>query len=196
MVFSNLHVSLVSACSGTGSATAAAPTTTTAQGSTTTTSSAPTSSPTSGTGTCGTVAAWASTAIYKAGDQVAYKDQIYKAGWWTLNDIPGGSTGVWTVVGPCSAKSKFVPTVADKRELKSPKKTRGLAKRDSKLLYSRKSRWGFPVTWKQRVDRGALVFLNHIGACKRNWSAEESYYEQNLVARGKRFSPLSLSSVY
>jgi chitinase len=153
-LFSNLHVFLVSACSGAGSGTTAAPTTTksviptttTAQGSTTTTSSAPTSSPTTGTGTCGTVAAWASTAVYKAGDQVAYKGQIYKAGWWTLNDIPGGSTGVWTVVGPCSAKSKFVPTVAEKREIKSPKKTRGLAKRDNKLLYSRKLRGGVKVT--------------------------------------------------
>ncbi|KAI8096576.1 glycoside hydrolase family 18 protein [Halteromyces radiatus] len=121
----------ISACSGSGSSSASSTISTGASssssaaasstsgsksvtngGSTSTSSStAPTSSSSNGSssGSCGTVSVWSNTAIYKAGDQVAYKGQIYKAGWWTLGDTPGGSVGVWTVVGSCSPQSTVAP---------------------------------------------------------------------------------------
>ncbi|ORZ14005.1 glycoside hydrolase superfamily [Absidia repens] len=57
---------------------------------------------------CGSVSAWSDTAVYKSGDQVAYNHQIFKAGWWTLNDIPGGAVGVWTAVESCTSQSKLL----------------------------------------------------------------------------------------
>ncbi|CAO3589663.1 unnamed protein product [Absidia cylindrospora] len=57
---------------------------------------------------CGSVSAWSDTAVYKSGDQVAYNHQIFKAGWWTLNDIPGGAVGVWTAVDSCTSQSKLL----------------------------------------------------------------------------------------
>ncbi|KAI8334316.1 glycoside hydrolase family 18 protein [Chlamydoabsidia padenii] len=106
----------ISACSGSTTTTPATTSSSTSKGpTTTTTSSAP--SPTNGSGSCGAVTVWSNTAIYKAGDQVAYNNKIYKAGWWTLGDTPGGSAGVWTVVGNCSPNSRVgLPSV--KRESK------------------------------------------------------------------------------
>ncbi|ORX46512.1 glycoside hydrolase family 18 protein, partial [Hesseltinella vesiculosa] len=74
--------------------------------STTTTSSSASSTPTSGSSSCGSTAAWSASTVYTGGAQVAYNGDIWKAGWWTLGDIPGGAAGVWTKVGPCPAAKR------------------------------------------------------------------------------------------
>jgi chitinase len=61
----------------------------------------PQPTPTSGGGTC-TAPAWSSTAIYVNGNQVSYNGRKWQAKWWTQGDVPGGSAGVWTDLGPCS----------------------------------------------------------------------------------------------
>ncbi|KAF9066642.1 glycosyl hydrolases family 18-domain-containing protein [Rhodocollybia butyracea] len=67
-------------------------------GSSTTTSIG--ASPT-GTGACGSVAAWSSTIVYDGGSEVEYNGELWEAQWWTQNDTPDGKTGVWVLVGPC-----------------------------------------------------------------------------------------------
>lgn len=65
----------------------------------TTTPSTPT--PTPG-GSCNGVSAWNSTTAYVGGNEVTYNGSLWKAKWWTQNDVPGGPAGVWTLVGSCS----------------------------------------------------------------------------------------------
>ncbi|CAL1696369.1 unnamed protein product [Somion occarium] len=67
----------------------------------TSSSSAPPSGPTGGS--CASVAAWSSTSVYTGGQQVAYGGHLWTAKWWTQGDTPGGSAGVWTDNGACSA---------------------------------------------------------------------------------------------
>ncbi|OBZ79038.1 Casein kinase II subunit alpha [Grifola frondosa] len=58
------------------------------------TSSSSTATPTSGS--CGSVPAWNSGVPYTGGQQVAYNGHLWTAQWWTEDDTPGGSAGVWT----------------------------------------------------------------------------------------------------
>ncbi|KAI9462565.1 glycoside hydrolase family 18 protein [Boletus coccyginus] len=51
---------------------------------------------------CAGISPWASNLIYLGGDQVMYANQLWTAKWWTEESTPGGSDGVWTLVGPCS----------------------------------------------------------------------------------------------
>jgi chitinase len=49
------------------------------------------------------VAAWSSTAVYTAGNEVSYSGHKWKAKWWTQNEVPGttGEWGVWLDEGAC-----------------------------------------------------------------------------------------------
>jgi len=69
----------------------------------------PTPTPTP-TGSCSGVAAWSSTAIYVAGNQVTYNNELWQAKWWTQGDTPGGSAGVWELLGSCSGSGTPTPT--------------------------------------------------------------------------------------
>lgn len=69
----------------------------------------PTPTPTPG-GSCSGVAAWSSTAIYVAGNQVTYNGSLWQAKWWTQGDTPGGSAGVWQQLGSCSGTPTPTPT--------------------------------------------------------------------------------------
>ncbi|TFK41331.1 glycoside hydrolase family 18 protein [Crucibulum laeve] len=80
--------------------------TTTTKSSTTTSSATPTT-----TGTCAGVAAWSSSIAYTGGSQVIYSSHLWTAKWWTQTDTPGGTAGVWTDNGACTA-SKDVLTQA------------------------------------------------------------------------------------
>ncbi|KAI8068245.1 glycoside hydrolase superfamily [Gongronella butleri] len=105
----------ISACAGSGSgSTTTSSTTTTAATTTTvsttttkasTTTSSASSTPTSGTGSCGSVAAWSSTNVYTSGNQVSYNGYVWTAQWWTQGDTPGGAAGVWTKGAACSSAS-------------------------------------------------------------------------------------------
>ncbi|CAO3592812.1 unnamed protein product [Absidia cylindrospora] len=206
----------VSACSGSGSASSttiassstksAAPSTSTSQGLSSTTSTAPTST-TTGNASCGSVTIWSNTAIYKAGDQVAYNGKIFKAAWWTLGETPGGSSGVWSAVGTCTAKSKVSPTTSSssKREVTSSCKDAAQWRSNvhygegtkvihgghiysSSLENANKEPSASSVTWKLDAVCNLTVVkrenkILYSRACKRNWSAEEAYYEHSLVAR-------------
>ncbi|ETW87551.1 glycoside hydrolase family 18 protein [Heterobasidion irregulare TC 32-1] len=108
----NSDWSAISACSQGGSSSTSAPTTsqsstskppttTTSPPVTSSTSSAPSSTPTSG-GNCAGIAAWISSVAYTGGQQVIYSGHLWTAKWWTENDTPGGSAGVWTDDGECS----------------------------------------------------------------------------------------------
>ena len=48
-----------------------------------------------------TGAAWSASATYVNGDVVSYAGHEWTAKWWTYNDVPGGSAGVWTDNGVC-----------------------------------------------------------------------------------------------
>lgn len=61
-------------------------------------SSMPTPPPTSSTGSgssSGSCAAWDSSKVYTGGMCVSYNGATYTAKWWTQNETPGGSSGVW-----------------------------------------------------------------------------------------------------
>ncbi|HEX3784019.1 MAG TPA: carbohydrate-binding protein [Pseudonocardiaceae bacterium] len=45
--------------------------------------------------------AWVSSTAYNGGAQVSYNGHTWTAKWWTEDDTPGGSAGVWTDDGPC-----------------------------------------------------------------------------------------------
>ncbi|MBO4209211.1 carbohydrate-binding protein, partial [Micromonospora echinofusca] len=46
-------------------------------------------------------ASWQSSAVYQGGDQVSHNGRNYQAKWWTQNEAPPGSTGVWQDLGAC-----------------------------------------------------------------------------------------------
>lgn len=64
----------------------------------------PTATPTPGN-SCSGIAAWNSTAVYTAGNQVTYNGSLWQAKWWTQGDTPGGSAGVWQQLGSCSGST-------------------------------------------------------------------------------------------
>lgn len=91
----------------TSASTSTATATTTSTGgsvtaATVTTATTTTSSTASATGTsCSGVSVWSSTVAYVSGSQVTYNGQLWTAKWWTYNDVPGGSAGVWSDTVSC-----------------------------------------------------------------------------------------------
>ncbi|KAI5117053.1 hypothetical protein M0805_005292 [Coniferiporia weirii] len=73
-------------------------------GTTTSTSTSPSSTPSSGS--CGGAASWTSSTVYVGGDQASYGGHLWTAKWWTEGDTPGGSAGVWTDDGACTASRR------------------------------------------------------------------------------------------
>lgn len=54
---------------------------------------------------CSGAVAWSASAVYVAGDQVAYQNTKYTANWWTKGDNPADHSGqhqVWTANGGCN----------------------------------------------------------------------------------------------
>ncbi|KAJ8594182.1 glycoside hydrolase family 18 protein [Rhizopogon salebrosus TDB-379] len=80
-------------------------------GTTTTTSPTPTptTTTTTGTGNCAGIAAWTTGVAYTGGAEVTYGGSLWTAKWWTENDTPGGSAGVWTNDGACTAAAAATP---------------------------------------------------------------------------------------
>ncbi|KDQ54773.1 carbohydrate-binding module family 5 protein [Jaapia argillacea MUCL 33604] len=70
-------------------------------GTTTSTSSAPSASTTS-TGSCSGVATWSSSVAYTGGETVVYNGDLWTAQYWTEDDTPGGTAGVWVNDGACT----------------------------------------------------------------------------------------------
>ncbi|KAI0916344.1 hypothetical protein AcW1_009855 [Taiwanofungus camphoratus] len=70
------------------------PSSTIASSSTPTTTAAP-------TGQCSGVGAWSPSATYTGGMEATYDGDLWSAKWWSYNDTPGGSAGVWTNDGSC-----------------------------------------------------------------------------------------------
>ncbi|ORY02490.1 hypothetical protein K493DRAFT_178989, partial [Basidiobolus meristosporus CBS 931.73] len=63
----------------------------------------PAPNPTSGVGICADIPQWNSGIAYVGSQQVTYDEFLWKAKWWTLNDIPGkNQQDVWSKVGACS----------------------------------------------------------------------------------------------
>ncbi|KAI0757303.1 class III chitinase [Daedaleopsis nitida] len=93
----------ISACAGAGSAPS---------GPTSSTTTAPGSTPTSGS--CGGVAAWVATTAYTGGQQATYNGHLWTAKWWTQNETPGSSSGVWTDNGACAAAKQSAKEVAER----------------------------------------------------------------------------------
>ncbi|KAF8320069.1 glycoside hydrolase [Clavulina sp. PMI_390] len=79
----------------------ASTTTTTAQSSSTTSSAATTTTSTSSSGGCSGVAAWSSTTAYNGGSEVTYNGELWENSYWSYNDVPGGTAGVWVEIGTC-----------------------------------------------------------------------------------------------
>ncbi|KXN85864.1 Chitinase 1 [Leucoagaricus sp. SymC.cos] len=77
-------------------------TTTTSHTTTTTSHTTTTSNPSSGS--CAGVAAWQSN-VAVCGSKVTYNGHLWAAKWWSQADVPGGSAGDWTDLGPCSARA-------------------------------------------------------------------------------------------
>ncbi|KAI7871327.1 glycoside hydrolase superfamily [Spinellus fusiger] len=59
---------------------------------------------TSTTQDCNGISPWAYDAIYVGGDTIVYQSNVWKASWWTLNELPGSPSGVWVQLGACTTK--------------------------------------------------------------------------------------------
>ncbi|KAG8858743.1 Chitinase 1 [Tulasnella sp. 330] len=70
-----------------------------------TASSSAASTASSGSGTCNGVAAWADSTPYASPNQCTYNGQLWQANQWNYNEVPGGVSGAWTLVGVCSSLS-------------------------------------------------------------------------------------------
>ncbi|KAJ4477165.1 glycosyl hydrolases family 18-domain-containing protein [Lentinula aciculospora] len=84
----------------TGSSTTT-PTSTSATSASSTGTAITTSTGATPTGACSSVAAWSSAIAYIGGSEVSYNGQLWEAQWWTENDTPGGSAGVWIIISTC-----------------------------------------------------------------------------------------------
>ncbi|KAF7320015.1 Glycoside hydrolase family 18 protein [Mycena kentingensis (nom. inval.)] len=118
----NSDWSAISACGGAAIPPTSTTTTTTTSRTTTTPTTSPTTSRTSTTtsktttsapsnptgGSCAGVAAWVGTAAYEGGSKVTFNSHLWTAQWWTFNDTPGGSAGVWVDNGACSSAKVVV----------------------------------------------------------------------------------------
>src|SRR5689334_12007222 len=54
-----------------------------------------------GGGSC-TAPTWNATTAYTGGQSVTWNGRTYRAKWWTQNEQPPGTSGVWEDLGPCS----------------------------------------------------------------------------------------------
>ena len=50
-------------------------------------------------------ASWSASSVYWGGAAVSHKGRNYQAKWWTQNEAPPGTTGVWQDKGECSGGS-------------------------------------------------------------------------------------------
>lgn len=50
------------------------------------------------------IKAWTSSTVYTGGQQAHYQNQIYKAKWWTQNNLPTAANSPWTLVGACDSR--------------------------------------------------------------------------------------------
>ncbi len=53
--------------------------------------------------------AWNATSVYTGGMTVSFDGQNYLAGWWTQNEQPPGTSGVWTDEGACDGGGSTPP---------------------------------------------------------------------------------------
>ncbi|KAI6028833.1 glycoside hydrolase family 18 protein [Pisolithus orientalis] len=86
-----------SASTSTAATTTAGTTTATTTAATTAANATATATGTSCSGIC----TWSSAIAYVDGDQVIYNGQLWTAKWWTYDDVPGDSAGVWTETASC-----------------------------------------------------------------------------------------------
>ncbi|KAL6304162.1 class III chitinase [Sparassis latifolia] len=63
-------------------------------------------------GSCAGIAEWSSSVAYTGGEQVQYNGELWTAQYWTEGDTPGGTAGVWTLVGPCTSSSSSTAAAA------------------------------------------------------------------------------------
>ncbi|KAI5885531.1 glycoside hydrolase family 18 and carbohydrate-binding module family 5 protein [Schizophyllum commune H4-8] len=52
-------------------------------------------------GKCSGVAAWSASVAYTGGQTATYNKHLWTAKWWTQNEAPGSSSGVWADNGAC-----------------------------------------------------------------------------------------------
>ncbi|SCF36882.1 glycoside hydrolase family 19 protein [Micromonospora saelicesensis] len=55
-------------------------------------------------------ASWQASAVYWGDAQVSHNGRNYRAKWWTQNEAPPGTTGVWEDLGACGGGSTPPPT--------------------------------------------------------------------------------------
>ena len=67
----------------------------------TSTSSSAAASGTPSANGCTGVAAWTAADAYNGGAKVTFNGHLWTAAWWTEDDTPGDSSGVWTDGGVC-----------------------------------------------------------------------------------------------
>jgi Glycosyl hydrolases family 18 len=84
--------------SGGGSTGPTAPPTTAPPTTAPPTTAPPTTTPPS-SGSCD--AAWNNSTAYTGGNEVSYNGHNWTAKWWNYDEVPGGSSGVWTDDGAC-----------------------------------------------------------------------------------------------
>ena len=51
---------------------------------------------------CTNLQTWNSATIYFANDQITFNGNLYKAKWYTQNQIPGDIYGPWAYIGSCT----------------------------------------------------------------------------------------------
>jgi chitinase len=66
--------------------------------------------PTASAATVSCAASWSSTTVYTNGNVASYNSHNWLAQWWTQNDTPGGSAGVWSDQGACTGGTTSPPT--------------------------------------------------------------------------------------
>lgn len=50
---------------------------------------------------CASTLPWSPSVAYTGGGNVYYNNAIWRAKWWSQNDVPGGIAGVWEKVESC-----------------------------------------------------------------------------------------------
>ena len=65
--------------------------------------------PSASAATTACAAAWSSTTVYTNGNVSSYNSHNWLAQWWTQNDTPGGSVGVWSDQGACGGGTTTPP---------------------------------------------------------------------------------------
>ncbi|KIK95212.1 carbohydrate-binding module family 5 protein [Paxillus rubicundulus Ve08.2h10] len=68
---------------------------------TSTSKPAPTPSTSPGSNRCAGTASWNANLVYTGGEKAVYAGHLWTAKWWTENDVPGGTAGVWRDDGEC-----------------------------------------------------------------------------------------------